>query len=378
MKGSYVHAEELSVGYNGKALIEHIGFSLGKGEILTLIGPNGAGKSTILKTIARQLELLFGTVVLDGVSLSSLSGKALSKKMAVVLTERLRTELMTCREVVSTGRYPYTGRFGVLSKADAAAVTEAMELVQVTSIADREFTQISDGQRQRVMLARAICQEPEVLVLDEPTSFLDVKYKLEFLSVLQSLRREKRLTVLMSLHELELAQRVSDYLLCVKGDHIDRFGTPEEIFQPGYLRTLFSITSGSFDEDTTTMELEKPSGTPRVFVLAGNGSGRHVYRKLQRQGIPFATGILFQNDLDFPVARALSDFVISAESFAPIPLSALTAAKDRLDRCETLLCCRNTFGPLEQENQKLLDYGKSTGKTVRFLTEQEGDGWQKY
>ena len=219
----------MSVGYQKQPLIEQMEFGLQKGEILTLIGPNGAGKSTVLKSIAGQLALIGGTVWLEDMSTRQMTGKQLAKKMAVVLTQRLRAELMTCEDVVATGRYPYTGRFGILSEADRQAVGEAMELACVTQIKDLDFGRISDGQRQRVMLARAICQEPEILILDEPTSYLDVKYKLEFLHALQMLRQKKGLTVIMSLHELELAERVSDRVLCLNGTCVDRDGRPEEV-----------------------------------------------------------------------------------------------------------------------------------------------------
>ena len=207
-KPYYITTEKISVGYDGKPLIEEVEIALRKGEILTLLGPNGAGKSTILKSIARQLSLIAGTVRLDGEDMRTLTGAELSKKMAVVMTKRLRGELMTCEDVVATGRYPYTGRFGVLRAEDHAAVQNAMELVQVAEIGDSLFDRISDGQRQRVMLARAICQEPEILILDEPTSYLDVRHKLEFLSILQKLCRERELTVILSLHELELAEKI--------------------------------------------------------------------------------------------------------------------------------------------------------------------------
>ena len=158
-KSYYITTEKMSVGYDGKPLIEEVEIMLRKGEILTLLGPNGAGKSTILKSIARELSLIAGTVRLDGEDMKSLTGAELSKKMAVVMTKRLRAELMTCEDVVATGRYPYTGRFGVLSKDDHKAVENAMELVKVTELRDLMFDRISDGQRQRVMLARAICHE---------------------------------------------------------------------------------------------------------------------------------------------------------------------------------------------------------------------------
>lgn len=360
----YFQTEQMSVGYQGKTLIQDIEIGMEKGEILTLIGPNGAGKSTILKSIARQLQLIDGVVYLDQKELTGMSGTELSRRMAVVFTEKLQTEFMTCEDVVATGRYPYTGHFGILSNEDHAVIKEAMELVHVTAIKDQEFTKISDGQRQRVMLARAICQEPDIIILDEPTSFLDVKYKLEFLSVLQDLRIKKGLTVIMSMHELELAQRVSDRILCVNGEYVERFGTPEEIFQTGYIKALFDIDTGSFDEENTSMELEAVRGKADVFVIAGAGSGRNTFRRLQQERTPFITGIIYDNDLDFPVARALASEVIVARAFEPVEQDAIRQAKKAMNQCSQVLCCRRQFGSLEIANKELLEYARQQGKKI--------------
>ena len=246
MEEFYFYTEGLTVGYEGVPLIKHIEIRLKRGEILTLIGPNGAGKTTILKSIIRQLAPLGGVVCLDGKRMQEFSGKELSRKLSVVLTERVRPELMTCEDVVATGRYPYTGRFGVLSEKDLRIVRESMELVHIQELSDRDFTQTSDGQKQRVMLARAICQEPDMIVLDEPTSFLDMKYKLEFLSLLQEMREKRDLTVIMSLHELELAKLVSDKILCLKGEYAQRYGTPQEIFTQDFIERLFDINEERF------------------------------------------------------------------------------------------------------------------------------------
>ena len=152
----YFQTQNLTVGYDGKPLIRDITINVEKGEIVTLIGPNGAGKSTILKSITRQLKTISGAVTIDNQGLNDYSYKELSTKMAVVLTERMKPELMTCRDIVATGRYPYTGRLGILTKVDEEKVTEAMERVHALDLAERDFTAISDGQRQRILLARAI------------------------------------------------------------------------------------------------------------------------------------------------------------------------------------------------------------------------------
>ena len=203
----YFHLDQLTVGYNGKPLIDQIQVGIHKGEIVTLIGPNGSGKSTILKSITRQLKILGGKVLYEENDLHKLSYKELSTRMAVVLTERMRPELMTCHDIVATGRYPYTGRLGILSREDEDKVDEAMRIVHAEELGSRDFNAISDGQRQRVLLARAICQEPEIIVLDEPTSFLDIRHKLELLSILRSMAKEKGITVSALSHHVRRPYR---------------------------------------------------------------------------------------------------------------------------------------------------------------------------
>ena len=244
---AYLETQDLSVGYDGKALIEHVALSVGRGRIVTLIGPNGSGKSTILKTIISQLPEISGTVLLDGRDMRLHSRSDIAKNMAIMMTTRMEPELMSCRDVVSTGRYPYTGRLGLLQEEDKKIVQEALAQVDAEAFADAPFSAISDGQRQRILLARALCQQPELIVLDEPTSYLDIRYKLELLSIIKRMVREKHLAVLMSLHELDLAARVSDTVVCVTDRRIDRVGTPDEIFTKEYITKLYHMEYGKYD-----------------------------------------------------------------------------------------------------------------------------------
>ncbi|MEY8517344.1 ABC transporter ATP-binding protein [Lachnospiraceae bacterium 29-84] len=372
MGKGFFFTEKMCVGYHRKPIVREIEIYLPKGKILCLIGPNGSGKSTVLKSIAKQLELVGGAGYLNGKDLAKIKPQELAKQMSIVLTERLRAERMDCQDVVSTGRYPYTGKFGILTKEDREIVRESMELVHVLEIAKRDFTKVSDGQKQRVMLARAICQQPDLILLDEPTSYLDIKHKLEFLSVLQELKEKKGLTVILSLHELELAQRVSDQILCLRGGYVEKYGSPKEVFQPGYIRRLFDMTAGSYDENSGSMELSRPSGEAEVFVLAGGGSGREVYHMLQREGKPFATGILFDNDLDYPPAKALSSGLIAAKAFEPIPSGLLDYAKETLSSCQQVICCRESFGSLETANQELYAYARQSGKIIVHTATWQG------
>ena len=355
MADYYLDLKDLSVGYQGKALIHDINIGINKGEIVTLIGPNGAGKSTILKSITRQLALVGGYVYFDNSSIHNMSYKTLSTRMAVVLTQRMQPELMTCHDVVATGRYPYTGRLGILSREDEDKVEAAMAAVHASELGGRDFNAISDGQRQRVLLARAICQEPDIIILDEPTSFLDVRHKLELLSILRSMAKEKDITVVMSLHEIDLAQKISDKIICVKGDTIAHYGKPEEIFEENIIRDLYDIDNGFFDPCFGSIELPRPEGKPKVFVLSSCGTGIPIYRQLQKEKIPFAAGILYTNDIDYQLARLLASEVITEEPFMPISDHAIQRALDVMGRCERVINAGVTLGECNNKMKKLIE-----------------------
>ena len=320
MAHPFVETKEMPVGYRGVPLIRDIALRVHRGEILTLIGPNGSGKSTILKSLIRQLALIGDTVYLDGKSLQTLPERDLARTMSVLLTEHVRPELMTCWDVAAAGRYPYTGRLGLLSDEDRAKVDEALALVGADELADRDFSCISDGQRQRVLLARAICQEPEVIVLDEPTSFLDIRYKLELLTVLKQLVREKQVAVI-----------------------------------------LYDLERGTYNEQFGSLELERVTGEPRVFVIGGGGSGTALYRRLQRRGIPFAAGILPENDVELPTAHALAGETVTERAYQPIGEDAYARAQALVRQCGNAVCCLDLFGPVNEKNRVLRDWAQQEG-----------------
>ena len=362
MADYYFQTRNLTVGYDGRPLIRDITIGVEKGEIVTLIGPNGAGKSTILKSITRQLKSIAGTVEIGRQELRRMTHRDLATRMAVVLTERMKPELMTCRDVVATGRYPYTGRLGLLTREDEAKVDAAMETVHALELSDRDFNAVSDGQRQRILLARAICQEPEIIVLDEPTSFLDVRHKLELLSILRRMTRRNGITVIMSLHEIDLAQKISDRILCVKGETIDRFGTPEEVFDEARIRELYGIRQGYFDPCFGSIELPRPEGEPEVMVISACGTGIPVYRALQKDDVPFSAGILYTNDVDYRLARLLAAEVISERPFHEIGDEAFNRAMDRLRACRRVIDAGCEIGPCNRRMQALLNAARSMNK----------------
>lgn len=330
-------ARGLSVGYDGRALIRDIDIQLGQGEILTLIGPNGSGKSTILKTVTRQLALISGAVYLGRDELGRLSYRELSTRMSVMLTERIAPELMTCFDVVASGRYPYTNRFGQLTPRDREITLESLARVRALELSECDFNRLSDGQRQRVLLARAICQQPRIMVLDEPTSYLDIRHKLELLDILIDMARAQGISVVMSLHEIDLAAKVSDRVLCVKGDYIAHAGTPDEIFGDELIAELYGLEPGAYNAVFGSVELRRPEGAPRAFVLAGSGAGTPVFRRLQRLRVPFAAGILPRNDVDWATARQLAGELVELPAFGAVDDAALARARAALDACGRLV-----------------------------------------
>ena len=269
----YCETRELAVGYT-KALLQNIALGVERGQILTLVGPNGAGKSTLLKTLAGQLAPMGGTVLLEGRNLADYTGTQRAQKLALMAPHSRRMELTTCFDFVSAGRYPYTGRLGILSAEDRQQVHRALELVGAAHLADRDFNRISDGQRQRILLARALCQQPEVILLDEPTSFLDIKGKIELLTILKELAHTGQLAVILSLHELELAEKIADTVVCVSPGGVSGVLTPEQAFQPENIRALYGLTEQQYTAlfGTPEPEAEKaPAGKPQFehYVRSG-------------------------------------------------------------------------------------------------------------
>ena len=267
-------ARELAIGYGKTPLLSDICLGVQPGQILTLIGPNGAGKSTLLRTLAGQLAPMGGTVLLAGKDLTAYTGTQRAQKLALMAPHSRRMELTTCFDFVSAGRYPYTGRLGILSAEDRQQVHRALELVGAVHLADRDFNRISDGQRQRILLARALCQQPEVILLDEPTSFLDIKGKIELLTILKELAHTGQLAVILSLHELELAEKIADTVVCVSPAGVSGVLTPEQAFQPENIRALYGLTEQQYTAlfGTPEPEAEKaPAGKPQFehYVRSG-------------------------------------------------------------------------------------------------------------
>lgn len=246
MDNCILSTTNLQIGYGKKIVVSDINIEVEKGKITSIIGPNGSGKSTLLRVLSGIMPAIDGDVRLEGQSLVEMSDRDKARSVAVMMTGYNNTEFMSCEEVVALGRYPYTGRLGILSEEDKKLIDEAIELVGVEEFRDRDFMKLSDGQRQRVLLARAICQQPRILIMDEPTTYLDISYKLELLATLRHLVDNRGLTVLMSVHDLELAKRISDNVICVS-DNKCLMADKDKVFTDEYIMELYKVNPEHFE-----------------------------------------------------------------------------------------------------------------------------------
>ncbi|QGH32849.1 ATP-binding cassette domain-containing protein [Gracilibacillus salitolerans] len=232
---------KISVGYSNDLIIKDLSVSMPKHKITTIVGPNGCGKSTLLKTIVRVLQAKEGAVFLEGKAIHTLDTKEVAKRMAVLPQTAQAPSGLTVFELVSYGRFPHRKRMGRLSKQDYEYINWALDVTGLNDLRDQPANALSGGQRQRVWIAMALAQGTDILVLDEPTTYLDLAHQLDILLLLQRLNKEEGRTIIMVLHDLNHASRFSDYMIAMRDGQVVTEGTPNEVMTCDYLRTVFQI-----------------------------------------------------------------------------------------------------------------------------------------
>jgi iron complex transport system ATP-binding protein len=233
--------ENLQIGYGDKTIVENLNLHINKGEITTIIGANGCGKSTILKTLARVHAAKSGIVYLDGKMIHKVPTKEIAKKMAVLPQSPEAPNGLTVYELISFGRSPHQSGFGRLTDNDRQMIEWALEVTGLSLFADHPVDALSGGQRQRAWIAMAIAQETDLLLLDEPTTYLDMAHQLEILQLLEKLNKEQSRTIVMVIHDLNHASRFSHHMVALRSGNIVKEGSAEEVMTPDVLKTVFQI-----------------------------------------------------------------------------------------------------------------------------------------
>ncbi|MCD1268028.1 ATP-binding cassette domain-containing protein [Microbacterium sp. MEC084] len=254
-----VRVESLRVGYGAAPIVDGIDLAVPTGAVSAIVGPNGCGKSTLLKTMARVLSPDAGRVLLDGESVHRMSTRRVARLLGLLPQSSAVPEQLTVRDLVERGRFPHRGMFTAWTADDRTAVSDALEATGMTELADRPVDELSGGQRQRAWIAMVLAQQTPILLLDEPTTYLDLAHRLEILRLLRTLNRERGVTVVMVLHDLVEACRYSDHLIAIRDGAIYASGSPAEVITPETVSAVFGVDCVTIPDPVSGMPIVVPT-----------------------------------------------------------------------------------------------------------------------
>nr|WP_307842486.1 ABC transporter ATP-binding protein [Salinibacterium sp. NG253] len=254
-----LRADNVTLNYGGRDIVSNVSVTIPDGTVTVIVGANACGKSTLLRGLSRLLRPASGHVMLDGRDIHSMASKEVAQVVGILPQSPIAPEGITVRDLVARGRYPHQGWFQQWSAADEAAVEHALEATDTAQLASRRLEELSGGQRQRVWIAMALSQDPDILLLDEPTTFLDVRHQLDALDVLATLNRERGTTIVMVLHELNLAARYADHMILMGEGQIIAEGTPAKVVTAERMREAFGLEA--------QIMADPVSGSPMVIPL---------------------------------------------------------------------------------------------------------------
>ncbi|MFT2011103.1 ABC transporter ATP-binding protein [Pontibacter sp. 13R65] len=283
-----LQALDLTIGYKKGAKREMkvagpLQLTVYPGQLICLLGPNGAGKSTLIRTLAGLQPMLHGTVEITGESIHQLKPAEMARKLSMVLTEKVRTGNLNVYSLVALGRYPYTGWLGTLSTADKKVIHWAIEATKTAPFLHRKTDQLSDGENQKVMLARTLAQDTPLIILDEPTAHLDLPNRIELMRLLHQLARQTKKAILLSTHELDLALQAGDQVWLLDAEGKMKQGVPEDLVLDGSFEAAFDKAGFQFDKATGTFNMHEPKDR-HIHMIGEGATAFWTRRALQREG----------------------------------------------------------------------------------------------
>jgi iron complex transport system ATP-binding protein len=265
---SRLGAEAVTVGYGGAPVVRDLTLDVPDGRVTSIIGPNGSGKSTLLRTLSRLLRPSSGSVRLDGEPIGSIPTRDIARRLALLPQSPIAPEGLVVRDLVGRGRHPHQRWFSQWSEHDEEIVTLALELTDTTDLRDRPLETLSGGQRQRAWIAMTLAQDTDMMLLDEPTTFLDLAHQVEVLDLVTRLNRDRGRTVAMVLHDLNLAARYSDVIVVMKEGAIVATGTPSQVFTAGMLRSVFGLEAEVLQDPRTGLPIVVPTSSATAVAAA--------------------------------------------------------------------------------------------------------------
>lgn len=370
--------EDLSLSFDGKRILKGISLSVEDGEFLALMGPNGSGKTTLLRCIMNYLTPEHGAVLVDARPIHTMPDRELAQLFAVVPQTSQMEFSFTAYEMVMMGRTPHAkNRFSGISKSDDSAVRAAMEKTNTWKFADREYSGLSGGERQRVIIARALAQEPKVLLLDEPTVYLDITGQLEIMDLLRELNRGG-LTIIAVMHDINLASRYCSDIALIHEGRIESHGRPEEVFTPENIVRIYDVDVIVRKDPLTncvsviprTASTIAPMHGTRVHILCGGGSGGHLASDLIDAGYAPSVGVINVLDSDYELAKDLHIPVVTEIPFAQISDSAFEQNKVMVREASAVIVADFPVGPGNLKNLEAAKLALDIGKAV-FVVNNE-------
>lgn len=320
-----------------------------------MIGPNGAGKSTLLKCITNLLKPHLGVVLIEQQNVLTLNDVEAAKLRSVVLADRIYPFNMTTMEIIMLGRHPHQTLLRNHTKKDNQVISNCIDLLEISDLVDRKFYQLSDGQKQKVLIARALCQEPKVLVLDEPSTHLDASSRIEILLKLRQIAKSQNVTVIASMHEVEIAYRVSDKILVLDEGKLKKYDSPQMIFGTNIVSEMYSNKKISWDPTFGSFELKiNQDVKPKIHVVGGHGTGAQVYRLLARLGQNFSTGVLDRIDVDYHLANTIGARVFVKEEIDEY----ISFDKRSVDDLDSISIIIDTAFPINKHTRQNIDFIK--------------------
>jgi iron complex transport system ATP-binding protein len=355
--------ENVAAGYGDRAVVRDVSLLAPAGQVTGLIGPNGSGKTTLVRVVSRGLRPTSGTVRLGGQDPYGMPARRAARLVAVVPQEVAPVFAYTVLEIVLMGRTPYVSPWGGGKADDWAAVRRAMQATNIQHLADRPIEALSGGERQRVILAQALAQDAPVLVLDEPTTHLDIRHVVEILALVRSLAREGGRAVLAIFHDLNLASQYCDRIYALAGGHVQAEGPPGAVLTHALVRDIFGIEADVMPSGGTGRPAVIPSppvAAPgssgragRAHVIGGAGGGAVILRALAEAGFAVSTGVLHGGDSDETVAERLNVLRVTVPPFSEIDPRSAEDCREMIAGVQLLVVCDAPYGPGNVENLRL-------------------------
>ncbi len=369
---------DVECSYGATKVLNGLTFSIERGSFTGIIGPNGSGKSTLLRCISRVLKPARGAVLLDEQNLYSLGSRDVARRMAVVPQETAVNFSFTVEEVVMMGRSPHLNRFQREGEKDIEITVRAMEMTNTGHLADRLITAISGGERQRVIIAKALAQEPEIILLDEPTSHLDINHQVEILSLLQRLNKEKRLTIVSVFHDLNLAAQYCDGLILMQKGRVFTMGKPEDVLTAGNIKDVYGanvlIRKHPVTGRPAVLLMARDSrdicNKGKVHVICGGGAGEAILELLVNHGYQVTTGVLNAGDIDWERARSLGLMLAEEAPFCSISDRSHRENLELIKSADVCILVNIPFGRGNLKNLEAVSLALDWGKPVLLVEEQ--------